>query len=111
MTDERLGEEIREFLKSIDWDDVAKSNKTLPTSIRHIVDYVTSVADEEFVVKKFTTGFVVQEFNPVSGKFICQSFVSSDDVHYEDDEGNPIEPFEDYLPFYMKQPSEIEVEE
>ena len=44
------------------------------------------------IVKKITTGFVVQDFDTELGKFIGQEFVAGDDCQYEDALGNPVDP-------------------
>ena len=44
---------------------------------------------------KITVGFVIQTFEEnTAGKFICtkQEFIASDQVDYEDQDGNPITP-------------------
>ncbi|MEN6383639.1 MAG: hypothetical protein ABFD79_00405 [Phycisphaerales bacterium] len=44
---------------------------------------------------KITTGFVVQEFKKNSaGKFVCtgQAFIAGNQVDYEDEKGNSINP-------------------
>ena len=66
------------------------------------------------LIKKITTGFVVQVFNTKTKKFVSQEFVAGDEVNVEDEMGNPIDEDEDesgidkcYLPFYMVQPDEM----
>lgn len=67
------------------------------------------------ILKKITTGFVVQEFDTDSQQWIHQSFVAGDQVEYETNDGDAINEtdFDDrnlselYLPLEMKQPSEI----
>lgn len=61
---------------------------------------------------KVTNGFVIQKFNKVGSKFICneQSFTAGD-VAYETDEGDSIfiadvETKEQYQPFEMVQPKD-----
>jgi len=62
------------------------------------------------IVKKITVGFVIQEYDTEEESWISQEFVASDECDYEDEEGNPIDPFdvwaglEPYLPFDMDQP-------
>ena len=63
------------------------------------------------IVSKITTGFVVQKFSTVTGKFISQEFVAGDQCDYEDDNGNAVDSNllevdgkEVYLPFNMEQP-------
>jgi len=55
------------------------------------------------MVKKITTGFVVQQFDD-DGKFQGQTFVAGDQVEYEDENGDSIDPeVECYYPMEMKQ--------
>ena len=57
------------------------------------------------MLKKITTGFVVQTFDPETNRFISQEFVAGDECEYENEEGNPVEAIEEaYLPFDMVQP-------
>jgi len=55
--------------------------------------------------QKITVGFVVQAFED-DGTPTDQSFVASDDVSYENEEGESIDPPKNdtYLPFDMVQP-------
>ncbi len=59
---------------------------------------------------KITVGFVTQSFRKdKNGRFICfeQSFVTGDEVDYEDNFENHVEvdeSLEVYAPFFMKQP-------
>ena len=64
------------------------------------------------IVKKITSGFVVQTWDTKTETFISQEFVASDEVDYEDEHGDY--PFTDEgldscdigdLPFDMKQPT------
>ncbi len=61
------------------------------------------------IVRKITTGFVVQNFDTEKQKFISQEFVAGDQVEVEVD-GEPIDSSEvegldeTYLPFDMVQP-------
>jgi len=69
------------------------------------------------IVKKITTGFVVQEYNTETKQFTSQEFVASDDVTWEDETehvfnakekdslglGN-VDTTEPYLNFEMTQP-------
>jgi hypothetical protein len=57
------------------------------------------------IVHKNTTGFVVQRFDTETRKFIDQEFVASDQVDYEDDSGNAVDTFDEYLPFNMMPPN------
>ena len=58
-------------------------------------------------MKKVTNGFVVQEYDEKTGRFISQEFVAGDDTTWEDDSGETIamenHPTE-YLNFDMVQP-------
>lgn len=67
------------------------------------------------IIQKITTGFVIQEFNTDTQKFVSQQFVAGDEVDYEV-EGSAINQvdFENklvshngYLPFTMVQPGEM----
>lgn len=64
------------------------------------------------LVRKITTGFVVQVFDTDLQHFIEQSFIAGD-CEYEDETGEPVESKllevdgeEIYLPFDMVQPEE-----
>lgn len=55
-------------------------------------------------IRKITVGFVIQRWDARTGQFLGQEFVSSDQVAYEDENGNPIEEEEpEYRPFEMVQ--------
>jgi hypothetical protein len=62
--------------------------------------------------KKIAYGFVVQEFEKQGKKFVCtnQTFEASNEVDYEDNNGNVLdmddlnENEEGYFPFNMVQP-------
>ena len=59
------------------------------------------------IIKKITSGFVIQDFDTDTGKFVRQEFVASDDCQYEDEKGNEIEgdPLKEiHFPFDMVQP-------
>ena len=56
------------------------------------------------IVKKITIGFVVQEYDTDTEKFIHQEFIAGDECDWEDEGGNPIYIPNAYLPFDMKQP-------
>jgi hypothetical protein len=56
------------------------------------------------IVKKITTGWVIQVYDTENEKFISQKFVAGDEVEYEDEEGEKVKYFESYLPFDMVQP-------
>jgi hypothetical protein len=59
------------------------------------------------IVNKITTGFVVQKFDTETRQFVCQEFIAGDQVDVENEHGEPVESFDKYLPFEMKQPSEL----
>jgi len=63
------------------------------------------------IVKKITTGFVIQEFDTDKMQFVSQEFVAGDECEYEDEDGEPVESEllevegqEIYLPYDMVQP-------
>jgi len=65
------------------------------------------------IVRKVTTGFVVQEFDSETGRCISQTFVAGDKVDWEDRQGNSISDGDFgidleglYHPMEMKQPEE-----
>jgi hypothetical protein len=65
------------------------------------------------IVKKITTGFVIQSFDTKTNKFVSQEFITSDQCDYEDEKGNLLnnldftEEIENaYLPFNMVQPTD-----
>jgi len=77
--------------------------------IESAVATVSSNADDAApdVIRKVTSGFVVQVFNADTGDCMGQEFVSSDEVEYEDARGNPIDhtAAESICqPFHMVQP-------
>lgn len=53
---------------------------------------------------KVTTGFVTQVFDTELNRFVEQNFTAGDEVVFEDESGDPVDPIEDYLPFDMIQP-------
>lgn len=62
------------------------------------------------LIKKITTGFVVQTWDDVEKKWISQEFVAGDQVDWEEDDGTPID-IDDkgeppYHPFHMVQPED-----
>ena len=59
------------------------------------------------IVNKITTGFVIQKFDTETRQFVSQEFIAGDQVDDEDEYGEPVESFDEYLPFEMKQPSEL----
>lgn len=57
-------------------------------------------------MKKITVGFVVQEFDG-NGNCISSEFIAGDEVSWEDQDGEPVIPPQDfYFPFEMKQPED-----
>ena len=59
------------------------------------------------IVNKVTTGFVIQKFDTETRQFVSQEFIAGDQVDFENERGEPVESCDEYLPFDMKQPSEI----
>ena len=56
---------------------------------------------------KMTFGYVEQEY--VNGKVVSQRFIAGDQVEYEDEDGNSVDPDtnqEGYFPLDMVQPEE-----
>jgi len=61
--------------------------------------------DSKMKIKKITTGYVVQVFDP-DGKFLSQEFVASDSSDYETEDGDNVDDgdLQDlYHPFNMEQ--------
>jgi hypothetical protein len=59
------------------------------------------------LIKKITTGFVVQTFDTKKDAWTEQYFVAGDS-EFEDTEGNQVDDINDiYLPFDMKQPKPL----
>jgi len=65
------------------------------------------------IVRKITTGFVVQEFDADTGRCVSQEFVAGEQVEWEDRQGNAISDGDFgidleglYHPMEMKQPEE-----
>ena len=58
------------------------------------------------LIKKITTGFVVQTYDTEKQSFLSQEFVAGDQVDHEDSAGNPVDEnlIPKYLPFDMQQP-------
>lgn len=46
-------------------------------------------------IRKITTGFVIQKWDKETGKFLGQEFVAGDEVDYENENGEQIDPDED----------------
>jgi hypothetical protein len=78
------------------------------------------------IVRKITTGFVIQEFDTETQQFVSQNFTASDGVDWEDEDGNAIDPddfvakadgtlpyleFDMVPPAYMNQEAPTEDEE
>lgn len=59
-------------------------------------------------IHKVTTGFVTQVFDTITNKFICQDFTAGDEVAYESEDGQPCDEINEYLPFEMIQPDQME---
>ena len=57
--------------------------------------------------KKITVGFVIQTFvqDGNDNKCIRQEFVAGDQVDWEDEDGNSIDPWSEYQSFEMVQPN------
>lgn len=81
------------------------------------------------IVKKITTGFVIQEFDTEKKEYVKQEFIAGDEVDYEtenegegddwlDNDGKVVDPsnimlneagVEPYLPFTMMQPVDMDI--
>jgi len=64
------------------------------------------------MIKKITTGFVIQDYVTLNGKHICvsQDFIAGDQVNYETVDGDTIFVNTDnevYCPFEMKTPKQV----
>lgn len=57
-------------------------------------------------IRKITTGYVIQIFDTETKKWISQDFTAAYNPEFEDEDGNPAEPFDEYLSFNMVQPSQ-----
>ena len=57
------------------------------------------------IVNKITYGFVTQQFDTKTGKFISQEFTAGDQVDYENKRGEAVDSIDEYLEFDMVQPS------
>jgi hypothetical protein len=57
------------------------------------------------ILNKVTTGFVIQQYDTETKKFVSQEFIAGDDVAWEES-GEPVDPPEGnpYLYFHMIQP-------
>ena len=65
------------------------------------------------IVRKITTGFVVQEFDAETGRCVSQEFVAGEQIDWEDRQGNAISDGDFgidleglYHPLELKQPEE-----
>ena len=61
------------------------------------------------ILKKVTTGFVIQEFDTETKEWVGQEFVAGEQVDWENEDGETVEPLEvvselPYLPFDMLKP-------
>jgi hypothetical protein len=67
------------------------------------------------IVRKITSGFVVQEFDSETGRCLSQEFIAGDQVECEDRQGNSLSDGDFgidmeglYYPLEMKQPEEAD---
>lgn len=60
------------------------------------------------IVNKITIGFVIQQFDTETNTFVSQEFIAGDEVTYENQMGEAVDSFLEYLPFEMVQPTEEE---
>ena len=60
------------------------------------------------IVNKVTTGFVVQRFDTKTRKFLSQEFIASDECAFEDDDGDKVDTFTEYLTYEMVQTEALE---
>ena len=58
------------------------------------------------IIRKITTGFVIQTWDGNKNVWTAQEFIAADETNYEDEDGNTVESFDEetYLPFDMVQP-------
>ncbi len=63
------------------------------------------------LIRKITTGYVIQVFDDEKREFVSQEFVAVDQVEFEDMDGSPVERFDEYLPFDMVQPKKEDEDE
>ena len=59
------------------------------------------------IVKKITTGFVIQSFDTKTNKFVASEFVAGDECDFENEDGEVVDSSlldNKYLPFDMVQP-------
>ena len=68
------------------------------------------------MLKKITVGFVIQDFDEKTGKCVSQEFVAGEQVDWENEKGETINPFEfstivdgdfNFFPFRMVQPDTV----
>jgi len=67
------------------------------------------------IITKVTPGFVAQRYNTETGQWLDQEFIASDQVDWEDENGEAIdidemEGDEPYLPFMMDMPCQHELD-
>lgn len=62
------------------------------------------------MIRKITYGWVSQNWNESTGQWESQEFVAGDQVEYENEMGDSVDPpdNETYLPFDMVQPNSPE---
>lgn len=60
--------------------------------------------DESAKMQKITVGYVVQEFCPKTRQYVGQEFIAGDEVSYENESGEFVDGWDEYLPFDMVQP-------
>ncbi len=65
------------------------------------------------IIKKITTGFVIQEYDTEKKEFVSQEFIAGEQVDFEDQWGDPVDgdevpylSFDMVPPAYMNQESE-----
>ena len=70
------------------------------------------------IIKKITTGFVIQNFDTELKRFVSQEFVAGDQCEYEDENGEAVESDmlevdgkEVYLSYNMVQPENMPKED
>lgn len=59
------------------------------------------------IIRKYTSGYVVQEYDTDKKMFVSQEFVQNADIptNCEDESGNVVEDDGEYLSFDMEQPA------
>lgn len=58
------------------------------------------------LLRKITTGFVVQVFDTSLARFVSQEFKAGDQTEWLDEDGKDMGALDPYLPFQMVQPTE-----